>query len=129
MERLTDNYDYCFLTCYEHEGDLCGEECPWYKNCHERLIFERLKHYENLEEQGRLVEVVKCKDCSCFKEIADAYNYYFCNRYGGIVTENDYCSRAEVKLEELNPLPIAHGDHGALSKEEAEAKLKELKGK
>ena len=129
MERLTDNYDYCFLTCYEHEGDLCGEECPWYKNCHERLIFERLKYYEDLEEQGRLVEVVKCKDCICFEEITNAYNYYFCNRYGGIVTENDYCSRAEIKLEELNPLPIAHGDHGALSKEEAEAKLKELKGK
>lgn len=101
MGRLTDNYDYCFLTCYEQEGDLYGEECPWYKNCHERQIFEKLKHYEDLEEQGRLIEVVKCKDCSCFEEITAAYNYYFCNRYGGIVTENDYCSRAEAKLEEL----------------------------
>ena len=39
----------------------------------------------------------------------------------------DYCSHAEVKLEELNPLPINHGDHGALSKEEAMERL-EVKG-
>lgn len=63
--------------------------------------YYKLKHYEDLEEQGRLIEVVKCKDCSCFEEITAAYNYYFCNRYGGIVTENDYCSRAEAKLKEL----------------------------
>ena len=44
------------------------------------------------------------------------------------LTDNyDYCNRTEVKLEELNPLPINHGDHGALSKEEALERL-ELKG-
>lgn len=57
------------------------------------------------------------------ERLTDIYNYYFCHRFGGIVTENDYCSRAETKLEELNPLPINHGDHGALSKEEAIERL------
>lgn len=78
MERLTDNYDYCFLTCYEHEGDLCGEECPWYKNCHERQMFEKLKHYEDLEEQGykmaninKIVE--QLEDVSCYIEDRDGH--------------------------------------------------------
>lgn len=57
------------------------------------------------------------------ERLTDIYNYYFCNRFGGIITENDYCSRAEVKLEELNLLPMAHGNHGVLSKEEAIERL------
>lgn len=60
MERLTGNYDYCFLICYEQEGDLYGEECPWYKKCYERQIFEKLKHYEDLEEQDyKMVNIDK----------------------------------------------------------------------
>lgn len=101
MGRITEHIDYCFLACYERQDDKIREECPIYKCCYSRQMHEKLSHYEDLEEQGRLIEVVKCKDCSCFEEITNAYNYYFCNRYGGIVTENDYCSRAEAKLKEL----------------------------
>lgn len=94
MGRLTKEFTSC-----EYCEDV---DCTGYKNsCMHRKVYEKLAHYEDLEEQGRLIEVVKCKDCSCFEEITDAYNYYFCNRYGGIVTENDYCSRAEAKLKEL----------------------------
>ena len=98
MERLTDNYDYCFLTCYEHEGDLCGEECPWYKNCHERLIFERLKHYEDLEEQGSVIDTDKIdfrcsypSDCMANTEDCKQCDYYVC----------EFKYIAEAKLEEL----------------------------
>ena len=117
MERLTDNYDYCFLTCYEHEGDLCGEECPWYKNCHERLIFERLKHYEDLEEQGRLIEL-PCKVGDIVWRIATQHNNYDDSPYK-IVMQSSF------RLDYLNEM----GKTVFLTKEEAEAKLKELKGK
>lgn len=78
MGRLTDNYDYCFSTCYEQEGDLYGEECPWYKKCYERQIFEKLKHYEDLEEQGyKMVNINKIieqlEDASCYIEDRDGH--------------------------------------------------------
>lgn len=40
--------------------------------------------------------VVHCKNCKCY-EFMSSGNKYFCNEYGGYVTENDYCSRCEVE--------------------------------
>ena len=51
-----------------------------------------------------------------------------CCRNLGFTQPKD-CYKVYCKKCWNRPLPIAHGDHGALSKEEAEAKLKELKGK
>ena len=39
--------------------------------------------------------VVCCKNCKCY-EFMSSENKYFCNKYGGYVTEEDYCSRGEV---------------------------------
>lgn len=98
MRRLTDNYDYCFLTCYEQEGDFYGEECPLYKNCHERQMFERLKYYEDLEEQGRLIDMDKIdfrcsypSDCMADTEACKQCDYYVC----------EFKYIAEAKLKEL----------------------------
>ena len=40
------------------------------------------------------VEVVECRDCKHFEKMK-SNNSFFCNEYGGVVKENDYCSRAE----------------------------------
>ena len=54
----------------------------------------KLAHYEDLEEQGRLIEVVRCKDCTrCWKDTI--YNRLICE--GHIVQPNDYCSYAKLK--------------------------------
>ena len=55
-ERLT-GFDYCFTRCMEPGADKqeIREDCSLYKVCLERQIFEKLKHYEDLEEQGRMV--------------------------------------------------------------------------
>ena len=45
-----------------------------------------------------VVPVVRCKDCKNY-EYMSCYNQYFCNRFGGYVTENDYCSRYEGKAD------------------------------
>ena len=74
----------------------------WYRTQNQnRKIYEKLKYYEDLEEQGGLVEVTRCKDCKCFEEVPNTFNYYFCKRFGGLVSENDYCSRSTVELREL----------------------------
>lgn len=117
MERLTDNYDYCFLTCYEQEGDLYGEECPWYKNCHERQMFEKLKHYEDLEEQGRLIEL-PCKVGDTVYVVDDDYEdiYDLSSQYYFII---------ECKFELY--MITGLGTWVFITKEEAEAKLARLK--
>ena len=55
-ERLT-GFDYCFTRCMKPGADKqeIREDCSLYKVCLERQIFEKLQHYEDLEEQGRLV--------------------------------------------------------------------------
>ena len=43
-----------------------------------------------------VVELVTCKDCKRY-ERSTVHNKHFCNKYGGYVVENDFCSRAEKK--------------------------------
>ena len=60
-ERLT-GFDYCFTRCMKPGADKqeIREDCSLYKVCLERQIFEKLQRYEDLEEQGRLIEL-PCK--------------------------------------------------------------------
>ena len=60
-ERLT-GFDYCFTRCMQPGADKqeIREDCSLYKVCLDRKIFEKLQHYEDLEEQGRLIEL-PCK--------------------------------------------------------------------
>ena len=59
-KRLT-GFDYCFTRCMEPGVDKqeIREDCSLYKVCLERQIFEKLQHYEDLEEQGKLVILQK----------------------------------------------------------------------
>ena len=41
-----------------------------------------------------VTEVVRCKDCQNY-ELMKSGNYHFCNEFGGRVTEEDFCSRAQ----------------------------------
>lgn len=57
MERLTFEGDFCDIAmCLETRGGSFCEEGA----CSQRRVWERLKNYEDLEEQGRLV-VLPCK--------------------------------------------------------------------
>lgn len=54
MERLTFEGNFCDLA-------MCRENpCPYNGSCSQRETWERLKAYENLEEQGRL-KVLPCR--------------------------------------------------------------------
>lgn len=65
-----------------------AEKCECFKDCHRGI------NYERLTPTADVAKVVRCKDCKHY-EFSTACCKHFCNEYGGFVTENDYCSRAE----------------------------------
>lgn len=54
MERLTDNTDYCasWSDCEMPDG-----KCEFLNNCYDRKIYNKLREYEDAEEQGLLVRL------------------------------------------------------------------------
>lgn len=99
MSRLTNNnnnnpilknvgHANCKNVC-EHE--MCCDMCPIQE------AIEKLAHYEDLEEQGRLIEVIRCKEC---EHCSVGRSLYFCEKEKRYTPENGYCSRA--KLRELD---------------------------
>ena len=71
-ERLT-GLDYCFTRCMQPGADKqeIREDCSLYKVCLERQIFEKLQHYEDLEEQGRMVILPEGMNLRKLLEILD----------------------------------------------------------
>lgn len=57
----------------------------------------KLKHYEDLEEQGRLMEVVRCKECWRYDTGAGYDGWGLCELYDQDRKDNDYCSFGELK--------------------------------
>ena len=125
MERLTDknadgNYIYpkCFEKC---DGFGVSRKCD---NCEiEASICEKLGKYEDLEEQGRLIKVPLEAYC-----IVD-----FKVRKGFVLEETYHMGRKPLLVVRYddNSLKNYRGHLGIsvfLTKSEAEAKLKELRG-
>jgi hypothetical protein len=57
------------------------------------------KRYLDLEEQGRLVEVIKCKDCTEYNPWGFKEGLGWCEEFDRVTIDDDYCSNA--KLAEL----------------------------
>ena len=123
MERLTKEFTSC-----EYCEDV---ECTGYKNsCIHRKVYEKLRHYEDLEEQGRLIEL-PCKTGDTVWLIP----FVGGNPLGTIeedqVTMVGITSKStHVKTRRFSSYNTTYiiGKRAFLTKEEAEAKLKELKG-
>jgi len=67
MSRLTNHFDYCdFIGCKYANKELARiNQCEFFNmtsrdKCHDRKIYEKLREYEDLEEQGMLIEL-PCK--------------------------------------------------------------------
>ena len=52
MERLTNSMEYCDRFCDNNKS-----KCPIYRNCVNQQMYEKLKGYEDLEEQGKLLKL------------------------------------------------------------------------
>lgn len=58
-------------------------------------ISEAIKFVKELPAAD-VVKVVRCKDCENY-ELMKSNNTHFCNKFGGHVTEKDFCSRCTPK--------------------------------
>jgi hypothetical protein len=77
------------------EKQLCSAEILTFQEC----IF-RVKDAPTAD----VVPVVRCKDCKHYTNI-DTYrnpprlDFYWCNKFGTITKENDYCNYGERRCE------------------------------
>lgn len=79
----------------------CKDNCLHYEVCSQFSKADGANHeYYDFSNQAEKCECFKdchrCKDCKHY-EFSTAFSKHFCNEYGGVVTENDYCSRAEKR--------------------------------
>ena len=129
MERLTTQFMYglghtkCYGAC-----SMC--DVVGYCDLLEE-IFEKLKHYEDLEEQGRLI-ALPCKVGDAVYEIlppcddtllCETFQKFFISRYVNKECGH-YIQIKQFRIELLEKF----GNTVFLTKEEAEAKLKEMRG-
>ena len=58
------------------------------------IVRQALKRYVKRQPASDVSEVVRCKNCKNY-ELMKSGNSHFCNEFGGRVTEEDFCSRAQ----------------------------------
>ena len=124
MDRLTNGIDYCKMHCDFGKSNECFFQDK--SKCYEKNIYEKLREYENLEEQGLLLRF-PCKlgtsvymveqDCGgdildCMRVDCEGCPYLY-----SFVEENKFDA---YMLENI-------GNTVFVTKSEDEAKLKELR--
>lgn len=64
MDRLTNHFDYCaFIDCKWRNAELEKvNQCDFFNmtsrdKCHDKAIYEKLREYEDAEEQGLLLRL------------------------------------------------------------------------
>lgn len=106
MERLTDNTEYCtsWSDCEMPEG-----KCVFFENCYDRKIYNKLRKYEALEEQGILLRL-PCKvgqEIYCIEEYEDGCDYSIylymatCNDFVLVAPKYTHSDTFDEQLEEM----------------------------
>lgn len=98
MERLTNHFDYCkMIDCKYYDAELFKQgKCKFFDNsiehCHEKRINDKLREYEDLEENGLLLKL-PCK-------IGDiVYNLTFSN-----------CRRSGYRTDKIKEIIIKNDE-------------------
>lgn len=94
--RLKDGLDDCHIVS---DGEYCGYDCGDVARLIEKLQnkiavqahFADIGKMVEMPPTANVTEVVRCKDCKFFCR----GNRCYCEEFGGIVTEDDFCSRGE----------------------------------
>ena len=55
------------------------------------------RNIEQMVKDGKLIEVIRCKDCWCYDTGAGYDGWGLCERYDQDRKDNDYCSFGELK--------------------------------
>ena len=116
MERLTTRHEFMGSPWITFDNiEYCKHD-----HCYRAL--EKLAHYEDLEEQGRLIEL-PCKEEDTVYSVV---MYWLPKKFRPYSTE---LKQYEIIQRKFTLLDVGvFGESVFLTKEEAEAKLKELKG-
>ena len=80
-----------------------GENYAWSKPINKGNVkyptLSKLAHYEDLEEQGKLAEVIMCKDC--IRHGDEYIGAGWCDEHEHLTNDDDYCSYAVANLAEM----------------------------
>ena len=121
MERLTNSIDYCKLHCDFGKSNECFFQDK--SKCYEKNIYEKLREYENLEEQGLLLRL----PCKVGTKV------YAINRiidYGKVGDEAIYCYSIIEREFQIYMMmdygKLVFGRNVFLTQAEAEQRLKEM---
>lgn len=112
MERLTNSIDYCQLHCDFGKSNECFFQDK--SKCYEKNIYEKLREYEDSEEQGLLLRL-PCKVGDIVYKIINQRDNYDDTVY-------QIVSSAIFELSMIDKI----GRAVFLTKIEAEQKLKEM---
>lgn len=137
MERLTErsaNSNMVWFKDYENDNARL-EPCEMTAH-HNRMVIEKLSTYEDAEEQGRLIKL-PCKvgdkiflDFAGFGKDVDKFTvkdfHLDCFKNGETILFCDYESNDRTLSGQIDVMEF--GKTVFLTKSEAEAKLKELRG-
>ena len=102
----------------------CEDGFEWYRTRNQnREIYEKLKYYEDMEEQGKL-KILPCAEGDTVYWIAESDACLFCNS-----PCYERCEEGALKIKKI-PFKLHMldeiGEIIFITEEEAEAKLKEL---
>ena len=91
-------------------------------------IYWKLKEYEDLEEQGKLLKLpaaIGDEVFSIYRECPKDYKREYCRDHKGSCEECDH-RELSIRSKEFSPYDIPHSKIFFATKEEAEAELKKL---
>lgn len=103
MERLTFGDDEMMCNCpVKTTGDeddvtkFCDQVCDeWQSNCPYMKMGKKLKHYEDLEDQGRLIEIpCRCKDCIHAGGTTNDDKCIYCTLHNCYMGKENHCGDA-----------------------------------
>lgn len=120
-DRLTNSIDYCQLHCDFGKSNECFFQDK--SKCYEKNIYEKLREYENLEEQGLLLrlpckvgtKVYAINPIIDYGKVGDEAIYYYS------IIEREFQIYMMMDYGKL-----VFGRNVFLTKAEAEQKLKEM---
>ena len=98
MSRLTERFGQNATTkepCYIPAGIGKKEGNPLNE------IVNKLGRLEDLADEGRLIEVIRCRNCIRHENSSSTEGFGWCDEYECITADDGYCSRAVDKLAEL----------------------------
>lgn len=117
--------EYKYRASFFDSSNPMNAVCIKVAKDHEQLAewLEKSKEYQQLEEQGRLIKL-PCKAGDTVYEIAGATTHGYGYGWKCLTYEKAYVHETVFNLGRLNDI----GKTVFLTREEAEAKLKELRG-